>query len=72
MFIAPLVAGIVSLIALFAWQFFTERHFAQRKKKYFTAAALPLVLLRNRVYAAAVLRMSFSPHNNKNRNRGEY
>ncbi|KAL2016161.1 hypothetical protein VTK56DRAFT_4129 [Thermocarpiscus australiensis] len=49
-FIAPVVAGIVALLALFAWQYFVEYHWRRK-----LAAAFPFVLLSNRVYAFAVL-----------------
>ncbi|KAL2257933.1 hypothetical protein VTK26DRAFT_8944 [Humicola hyalothermophila] len=63
-FIGPLVAGVISLLALFAWQAFIDRQLARRKKKYFTAAALPLALLRSRAYASAVLRTSLDTFRN--------
>jgi len=49
-FIAPLVFGILSLAALFVWQWFAER-----KWKGKIAATLPMELLRNRVYSVTVL-----------------
>lgn len=48
-FIAPLLAGLACLAALFAWQLYAERRHPR------LASALPLVLLRNRPYAATVL-----------------
>ncbi|KAK3688449.1 major facilitator superfamily transporter [Podospora appendiculata] len=49
-FLAPLLLGILSLFALFAWQFYSERRWHGER-----AAAIPLVLLRNHVYAATIL-----------------
>jgi len=49
-FIAPLVLGVLSLGALFIWQWFADRRWKGRM-----AATLPMVLLRNRVYLAAII-----------------
>jgi MFS family permease len=49
-FLAPLILGVFCLIALFAWQAFVERRWGDR-----VAAAIPLVLMRNRVFACGVL-----------------
>ncbi|KAL2157461.1 hypothetical protein VTH06DRAFT_6012 [Thermothelomyces fergusii] len=55
-FLAPLLAGIFSLACLFAWQaFLASRHRRGGGKNKEIAFALPPALLRNRVYAAAVL-----------------
>lgn len=48
-FIGPLVVGVVSWIALFAWEGAFERIWSQKM------AAIPLVLIRNHVFAAATL-----------------
>lgn len=50
MFIVPLVLGVLSLGSLFLWQWFAERRWEGRM-----AATLPMVLLRNRVYLAAII-----------------
>ena len=47
LFLVPLLCGLATLGLLFVWQHLTEHRNL--------ASALPLVLLRNRVYAAAVL-----------------
>ncbi|KAL2281513.1 hypothetical protein FJTKL_11448 [Diaporthe vaccinii] len=52
-FIAPLVAGLVCWICLFAWESVFE-HFWRKKM-----AALPLVLIRNRVFTAVILNTIF-------------
>ena len=49
-FLAPLLTGLFCWAALFAWQAIAERLWADR-----LAAAFPLRLIRNRVYAAGVL-----------------
>lgn len=49
-FLAPLIAGIACLAGLFAWQYFIELRWSGK-----FAAALPAVLMRNRVYVAVVL-----------------
>ncbi|KAK0627689.1 major facilitator superfamily transporter [Immersiella caudata] len=49
-FIAPLVFGVVSLTALFVWQWFVERRWPEK-----FASTLPMVLLRNRAYSATVI-----------------
>ncbi|XDG09963.1 hypothetical protein ABKA04_009578 [Annulohypoxylon sp. FPYF3050] len=49
-FIIPLLAGVVLWLVLFAWSVFIEK-----RRSRTIAAALPLRLLRNHVYAAAVL-----------------
>lgn len=48
-FIGPLVAGVVSWMALLAWEITFERRWRQKM------AALPLVLFRNHVFAATTL-----------------
>ncbi|KAK0743736.1 major facilitator superfamily transporter [Schizothecium vesticola] len=49
-FIAPLVVGVACAIALLVWQAVVER-----KWPHDMAAAFPMVLLRNRIYALAVV-----------------
>lgn len=53
-FIAPLIFGVLCLIALFAWESFIERRWNGKK-----AAAFPLGLLRNRVYSAGIMNTMF-------------
>lgn len=53
LFIAPVVVGSVCWIALFAWEAIFERRWARKM------AALPLVLFRNHVFAAAMLNTIF-------------
>ena len=52
-FIAPVVAGTLCWIALFAWEAFFERRWKDKM------AAFPLRLLRNHVYASGVLNTMF-------------
>lgn len=54
-FIAPLVLAVLCFFALFAWEYFIERKWHGKK-----AAAFPLELLRNHVYAAAILNTMFT------------
>ena len=49
-FLAPLLLGIFCLIALVAWQYYIDRRWGDGM-----AAAVPLVLLRNHVYAAGIM-----------------
>ncbi|KAK0629943.1 major facilitator superfamily transporter [Bombardia bombarda] len=49
-FQAPLLLGIFCLVCLLVWQWYLERRWPGKM-----AAALPLVLLRNRVYMSVVL-----------------
>ncbi|KAK3379897.1 major facilitator superfamily transporter [Lasiosphaeria ovina] len=49
-FIGPLVTGVASLVALFAWQFYLERRWGDKM-----AAAIPLALLRNKAFTAGML-----------------
>jgi predicted membrane channel-forming protein YqfA (hemolysin III family) len=53
-FISPLILGLVAFLGVFAWSFFVDRRWGDR-----IAAALPMSLLRNRVYAFAVLNTMF-------------
>ncbi|ETS83813.1 hypothetical protein PFICI_05689 [Pestalotiopsis fici W106-1] len=48
-FLAPLLMGIICWVALVAWEFFVEHHWGDN-----LAAALPVRLLRNRMFAAAI------------------
>jgi hypothetical protein len=50
LFIAPLVVGVLSVLALFVWEFYIERRWKGQM-----AAAIPLRLLRNQVYTIGVL-----------------
>lgn len=52
-FIVPLVVGIVCWVAVFAWEFVSERLWPQRMP------ALPLVFVRNHVFAASTLNTIF-------------
>ncbi|KAI1103902.1 major facilitator superfamily transporter [Jackrogersella minutella] len=53
-FVVPLVIGVILWLSLFAWSIFVEKRWGNG-----VAAALPIRLLRNRVYAAAVLNTLF-------------
>ncbi|KAI0391812.1 major facilitator superfamily transporter [Xylariaceae sp. FL0594] len=53
-FLAPLIVGCVALVVLFAWSIFVDKRWGDK-----IAAALPMNLLRNRVYASAVLNTMF-------------
>ncbi|KAI2463249.1 major facilitator superfamily transporter [Annulohypoxylon bovei var. microspora] len=53
-FLVPLVIGAVLWLSLLAWSIFIEKRWGHE-----IAAALPICLLRNRVYAAAVLNTLF-------------
>ncbi|KAI1466940.1 major facilitator superfamily domain-containing protein [Daldinia caldariorum] len=53
-FIVPLIFGIISWLGLFSWSIFVERRLGN-----VIDAALPMRLLRDRVYAAAVLNTLF-------------
>lgn len=52
-FIVPLVVGIVCWVAVFAWEFVSERLWPRRMP------ALPLVFVRNHVFAASTLNTIF-------------
>lgn len=52
-FIGPLVAGLICWISLFAWEGVFERLWSKKM------AALPLVLIRNRVFTAVILNTMF-------------
>ncbi|KAI1498156.1 major facilitator superfamily transporter [Biscogniauxia marginata] len=49
-FLAPLLVGVAALLGLFAWSIFVEKKWGDKM-----AAALPIRLLRNHVYASATL-----------------
>ncbi|KAI0889599.1 major facilitator superfamily transporter [Annulohypoxylon maeteangense] len=49
-FIIPLIIGVILWLTLFAWSIFIEKRWVHK-----IVPALPMRLLRNRVYAAAVL-----------------
>ncbi|KAI8632423.1 major facilitator superfamily transporter [Xylariaceae sp. FL1651] len=53
-FLAPLVVGAAAWIGTFAWSLFVDRRWGDR-----VAAALPMSLLRNRMYASAALNTMF-------------
>ncbi|KAI3323564.1 major facilitator superfamily transporter [Xylariaceae sp. AK1471] len=53
-FLAPLIIGLVAFLGVFAWSIFVGRRWGDKM-----AAALPISLLRNRVYASAVLNTMF-------------
>ncbi|KAI0433655.1 major facilitator superfamily transporter [Xylaria sp. FL1042] len=53
-FLAPLIVGLVALLGAFAWSLFVDKRWGDK-----LAAALPMTLLRNRVYASAVLNTMF-------------
>lgn len=53
-FLAPLIVGSIAFIGVFAWSIFAHRRWGDK-----IAAALPMNLLRNRVYASSVLNTMF-------------
>ncbi|KAJ3578121.1 hypothetical protein NPX13_g2447 [Xylaria arbuscula] len=53
-FLAPLIIGLIAFFGVFAWSFFVDRRWGDK-----VAAALPMNLLRDRVYASAVLNTLF-------------
>ncbi|KAI0506132.1 major facilitator superfamily transporter [Xylaria bambusicola] len=53
-FWAPLTIGLVAFLGVFAWSLFVDRRWGDN-----VAAALPMNLLRDRVYASAVLNTLF-------------
>lgn len=48
-FLAPLLTGIVCWVVLMMWEIFVERHWGDN-----LAAAIPVRILRNRMFAAAI------------------
>ncbi|KAB5576461.1 major facilitator superfamily transporter [Coniochaeta sp. 2T2.1] len=53
-FIAPIVFGVLCILCIFPWTFFVEHHWREK-----LACALPVTLIRNRVYNAGVLNTMF-------------
>ncbi|KAI0539271.1 major facilitator superfamily transporter [Xylaria digitata] len=53
-FLVPLVVGLIAFFSVFAWSLYVDRHWGDK-----IAAALPMSLLRDRVYASAVLNTMF-------------
>ncbi|KAI0970287.1 major facilitator superfamily transporter [Xylaria arbuscula] len=53
-FLAPLIVGLIAFFAVFAWSLFVHRRWGDK-----LAAALPVSLLRDRVYSSAVLNTMF-------------
>ncbi|KAI1823589.1 major facilitator superfamily transporter [Xylaria intraflava] len=53
-FLAPLIVGLTAFVGVLAWSFFLDRRWGDK-----VAAALPMNLLRNRVYTSAVLNTMF-------------
>lgn len=53
-FITPLSVGVLSVFGLLAWELYHELHWKGK-----LASALPLVLLKNRVYTAGALNTMF-------------
>ncbi|KAI0908905.1 major facilitator superfamily transporter [Ustulina deusta] len=53
-FLAPLIVGLIAFLGVFAWSLFVDRRWGDK-----IAAALPMSLLRDRVYASAVLNTMF-------------
>ncbi|KAI1814672.1 major facilitator superfamily transporter [Poronia punctata] len=53
-FLAPLIVGSLAFLAVITWSIFVDKRWGDK-----VAAALPLPLLRNRVYASAVLNTMF-------------
>ncbi|KAI0404777.1 major facilitator superfamily transporter [Xylaria palmicola] len=53
-FISPLIVGLIAFLGVFAWSVFIDRRWGDKM-----AAALPMSLLRNRIYTSAVLNTMF-------------
>ncbi|KAI1425369.1 major facilitator superfamily transporter [Xylaria sp. FL1777] len=53
-FVAPLIIGLTAFLGVFFWSLFVDRRWGDK-----IAAALPMSLLRDRVYALAVLNTMF-------------
>ncbi|KAI0413918.1 major facilitator superfamily transporter [Xylaria grammica] len=53
-FLAPLIAGLTAFLAAFTWSLFVDRRWGDK-----IATALPMSLLRDRIYASAVLNTMF-------------
>ncbi|KAI0555062.1 major facilitator superfamily transporter [Xylaria curta] len=53
-FLAPLIVGVIAFLGVFAWSLFINRRWGDK-----IAAALPMGLLRNRIYTSAALSTMF-------------
>ncbi|KAI0203864.1 major facilitator superfamily transporter [Astrocystis sublimbata] len=53
-FLAPLITGAIAFLGVIAWSIFIDRRWGDK-----IAAALPMTLLRNRIYTSAVLNTMF-------------
>ncbi|KAI0466444.1 major facilitator superfamily transporter [Xylaria cf. heliscus] len=53
-FLAPLIVGVIALFGVLAWSLFIDRRWGDK-----IAAALPMSLLRNRIYTSAALNTMF-------------
>ncbi|KAJ8128366.1 hypothetical protein O1611_g5267 [Lasiodiplodia mahajangana] len=53
-FLAPLILGVIAFVGVFVWSLFVDRRWGDR-----IAAALPMGLLRNRIYTLAALNTMF-------------
>ncbi|TRX90209.1 hypothetical protein FHL15_008937 [Xylaria flabelliformis] len=53
-FLAPLIVGVIALLGVFAWSLVVDRRWGDK-----IAAALPMSLLRNRIYTSAALSTMF-------------
>ncbi|KAI0193211.1 major facilitator superfamily transporter [Xylaria flabelliformis] len=53
-FLAPLIVGVIALLGVFAWSLIIDRRWGDK-----IAAALPMSLLRNRIYTSAALSTMF-------------
>ncbi|KAI1757108.1 major facilitator superfamily transporter [Xylaria castorea] len=53
-FLAPLIVGVIAFLGVFAWSLFINRRWGDK-----IAAALPMSLLRNRIFTSAALSTMF-------------
>ncbi|GAP83616.1 putative major facilitator superfamily transporter [Rosellinia necatrix] len=53
-FLAPLITGLIAFVGVFSWSLFIDRRWGDK-----IAAAVPMNLVRNRVYASAALNTMF-------------
>ncbi|KAI0442121.1 major facilitator superfamily transporter [Xylaria telfairii] len=53
-FLAPVIVGVIAFLGVFAWSLFLYRRWGDK-----IAAALPMSLLRNRIYSSAALNTTF-------------
>lgn len=53
-FLAPVIVGVIAFLGVFAWSLFLYRRWGDK-----IAAALPMSLLRNRIYSSAALNTMF-------------